>query len=52
MIFRIVYNFIQNNGYKIWNLKITNIKITKDELFDVFIYEFIFFIFLNEIVTL
>ena len=29
------------------NIKITNIKITKDELFDSFICEFIFLIFVN-----
>ena len=28
-----------------WNFTIANIKITKDELFDNFIFEFIFFIF-------
>ena len=29
------------------NFKITNIKITKDELFDSFIFEFIFSLFIN-----
>ena len=29
------------------NFKITNIKITKDELFDSFIFEFIFSLFVN-----
>ena len=30
-----------------WNFKITNIKITKDELFDSFIFEIIFSLFIN-----
>ena len=30
-----------------WNFKITNIKITKDELIDSFIFEFIFSLFIN-----
>ena len=33
------------------NLKITNIKTAKDELFDYFIYEFIFYFFFNYLNT-